>query len=433
MAKIRASLLERGQEVLGLKPARPVPSPRLGRAPAAPPGASSRNASGAAVHRTLAAAGAQPASLDQRPGLRKLLDAESEAAVGEDTSLPPATASPSGPPPLPATEWIAPVSPVPASPVIGRPATGAPPAAAPGASAPSPRPISESGASRLPSEWPDQGGLGVSGPAGNVPLTPEQEASLLQRPEVQAKLAELNRLIQAQYERISQDRVNTNPQITDWCHARLAEARRIVLHQKAGELAKAEWCLEQVRARLERAERSDQQVVWPGLITMWGIIWFGWMIYLIFDPSWLLAQLGLGQLNDTFIIPGMFLRTLFFGGIGGVAGVFYHVFKHVRQRSFDTHYLLSYFGKPFMGMIVGSMVYLTVFVVMRVLGLALVGSRGNPSDTFTSLLFSGFLFFIAIVAGFKENLVFALLNQAIKVVFGDDDVREVPAPAGSTR
>jgi hypothetical protein len=261
---------------------------------------------------------------------------------------------------------------------------------------------------------------GVTLPRGIV-LSAEQHAELEQRPEVQKKLVELNRAIQAEYDRILRDNVSANRAITDWCHGLLAEARVIVTYRELGNLARAEWCVEQVRARLDRAELSAEQGRMPLLITIWGILWFFPFVYLIFAPLTVLTLFGLSGLNDAFIRPEVFLRALFFGGLGGVAAIFYHLFKYVRDRSFDRQYVLSYFGKPFMGMILGALMYLGVFAAMRVLGLTPVGLAVSESEMLTQMLYMALLYVGALAVGFKENQAFGLLNRTVTRLLGGND------------
>jgi hypothetical protein len=270
-----------------------------------------------------------------------------------------------------------------------------------------------------------------------VTLTPEQRAQQLRRPSVQKKLADLDRAIAGQYDRILQQNVSVSKPITDWCQNTLAEARTIVLNLQVENLAKAEWDVEQVRARLDRADESQRQsrvMAWP--ITAWGLAWFFVFVYFMFNPALIIRVLGIdtSSFSDAFLVPPIFLRALFFGGIGGVAAVFYHLFKYVRERSFDSQYALSYVGKPFMGMILGSMVYLMVFVVMKVLGFAPPGLKDSATGGLTDVLYTALLFFVAMAAGFKENLAFDMLNRLIKAVLGDEQSPEQgstppPAPA----
>jgi len=281
---------------------------------------------------------------------------------------------------------------------------------------------------------PEAAGAALIGAPGPVELTEEQREELLLRRSVQQELAELDKAIGAQYERILRDNVSVNKWITEWCHNLLAEARTIVLHRQVENLAKAEWNVQQVRARLDRAEESEKKALryaWP--ITIWGVLWFGIFVYLIFDPGFLLQILGIPESGDAFLVPVIFLRTLFFGGIGAVAAVFYHLFKYVQERSFDSQFGLSYVSKPFMGMILGSMIYLTVFVVTRALQIAPTGLAGTDVTEISSdLMYLALLYFIAMAAGFKENVAFDLLNRVIKSVLGGEEEEPAAPPPTTT-
>jgi len=282
---------------------------------------------------------------------------------------------------------------------------------------------------------PEAAAAALIGAPEAVELTEEQREELLRRHSVQKELAELGKAIDGQYDRILRDNVSVNKWITDWCQNLLAEARNIVLHRQVENLAKAEWNIQQVRARLDRAEESEKKALryaWP--ITIWGVIWFGIFVYLIFDPGFLLRNLGITVSSDSFLVPEIFLRTLFFGGIGAVAAVFYHLFKYVQERSFDSQFGLSYVSKPIMGMILGSMIYLTVFVAMRVLQIAPSGLAGSDAaEIFSDVMYLALLYFIAMAAGFKENVAFDLLNRVIKSVLGGGKEEEEPsAPPPTT-
>lgn len=234
------------------------------------------------------------------------------------------------------------------------------------------------------------------------------------------RLAALEQVIEAEYERIRSEQVSINQELTDWCHQLLMEAHTIVTHGRMEELPRAEWCLEQVRARLDRAQRSMHQMHTSVALTLWGVGWFFVLVYLIFDPIWLLRWVGLSEAADFFINPTIFLRALVFGGLGGVAAIFYHVFKYVRERNFDDKHTLSYLGKPFMGMILGAMAYLGMFVLMRILGMKPVGLQVSDAEMLIHVFYMAALYLLAMMLGFKENRVFNLLNCAAKTVLGGE-------------
>lgn len=441
------------------------------------------------------------ADIDEELDLDSVLGAEAEAAEGEGAlpelattpaaSPPPAPPEPTTPPPLVERPLPAPMPATPASvepqaappPGVERPAPKAPPlgtlSAPPKVAQPSPSVLSPGAAAVPPPAVasppptptpavappstvtgapdlsvprspryiqmvsgdfdlmeedlpPEAAAAALIGAPGPVELTEEQREELLRRRSVQEDMAKLDKAIDGQYDRILRDNVSVNKWITDWCHNLLAEARNIVLHRQVENLAKAEWNVQQVRARLDRAEESEKKALryaWP--ITIWGVIWFGIFVFLIFDPGFLLQILGIPETSDPFLVPEIFLRTLFFAGIGAVAAVFYHLFKYVQERSFDSQFGLSYVSKPFMGMILGSMIYLTIFVVTRALQIAPAGLAVGDTTAVTDVMYLALLYFIAMAAGFKENVAFDLLNRVIKSVLGGGE-EEPSAPPPTT-
>lgn len=501
MARKRASLKDKGEEILKVKrggqgadilfgadteaepeavsedKSTPARSPKRKQAKAgAAPAGEAEALKGEAI---LAATAEHPAGeeglpqgeadLDEELDLDSLLSAEARAAEGE-TALPDLATTPAAPaPPV----WE-PATPPPPPPVVERPLPAPPPYTPPpppqssaasmpplvDSPAPSPTPAvappsTTTGAPDLSVPRPprqiqmassdfdllaedlsaDAVAAALLGAPEGVKLTAEQRAQLLRRRPVLEKLAELDTEIDGQYDRILQGNVSVNKGITDWCHNLLAEARTIVTNREVGKLAKAEWNVEQVRARLDRADESRKQAnryAWP--ITIWGVAWFAIFVFLIFNPTFILQFLTTGEVGDSFLIPQIFLRSLFFGGIGGVAAVFYHLFKYMQERTFDSQYALSYVAKPFMGMILGSMIYLTVFVLMRALNIAPSGFGQGSAETVTDVMYMAILFFVAMAAGFKENLAFDLLNRVIKAVLGSEKGEEQgsPAPPPST-
>jgi hypothetical protein len=493
MARKRASLKDKGEEILGVKRGGQGTEILFGSGEASKPRASSKAAAAAA---TMPPPEGGEADLDREVDLDSLLGAEAETAGGGgEAALPALATTPASPKPPSAGPVTAPqgvVRPSPAPPptslpepvapaVVTRPpsaslpavaaapsthtVTAQPPAVAPTmppvapvapvqptsvSSVPAAPPSTATGAPDLSAPRPlqrvslvgkdfdllaedvspDAASAALVGIPQGVDLTPEERAQQLRRPSVQKKLTELDRAIAGQYDRILQDNVSVSQPITDWCQNMLAEARTIVLNLQIEKLAKAEWDVEQVRARLDRAAESRKQAnrfAWP--IIIWGVIWFVAFVYLIFNTTLVLQLLNVTSRSDELLNPEIFMQSLFFGGIGGVAAVFYHLFKYLPERNFDSQYVLSYFGKPIMGMILGSIIYLALFGA-RFVGLAVFGSQQVGTDL-TGLKFVVWVF--AIATGFKENLAFDMLNRVIKTVLGDEQPPEQgSAPPATT-
>lgn len=250
--------------------------------------------------------------------------------------------------------------------------------------------------------------------------------------------------VDALYKEVTEDGVVSSMEITDWCFKLLAEARQILTRYQIEYLSKAEWNVEQVRARIKRGKVSvNRSQYWSLRITIWGMLWFLIFIFFIFRPEsldFMVQTLVNGFLISIFgtepqivenelFNASIFLRTIFFGGIGGIAAVFYSLLRYVSKRTFDSEYVLSYFFKPFMGLIAGSLVYLIVFIVMRTLGFYPAGTgptNANPTISSEAVTFQVIAYFLAMAAGFKENLIFDLINKVMKAIFRDEPSEELP-------
>jgi len=473
MARKRASLKDKGEEILGVKRTGQGADILFGTGTEDEPMLASKK-DGTAPEIPLPSEDEGlpegEADLDEEFDLDSLLSAEAEAAEG-DAALPELAttpASPVAPSPEPVTQPLLPAPapppaverPVPAPPpppvstyspppVMERslPVPVPPPQAAP---APSPAPAkvppsTETGApdlsaprkpryiSLLDDDFDllaeetsaDAIAAALVGAPEATRLTAEQRARLLSRPSVRRKLAELDQAIEGQYDRILRENISVSKPITDLCQNMLAEARSIVLNRKVESLAQAEWYVEQVRARLDRAGESRKQANRYSVpITIWGVAWFAIFVYLVFNPTLLLRLAGISGGGDNFLVPEIFMRTLFFGGIGGVAAVFYNLFEYVSKRKFDSQYILSYVGKPFMGMILGSMIYLTLFLMIRALNFLPGGLEKGSIESLTDVMYAAILFFVAMAAGFKENVAFELLDRVIKTLLHREERKE---------
>ena len=244
--------------------------------------------------------------------------------------------------------------------------------------------------------------------------------------------------IDTQYQKILDDNISSNPQITDWAQNLLAETRFILMNYQVEHLPKAEWNIQQVKARIDRAEESEywrKRWVWP--IVAWGLLWFFLFVFLLFDPSRIALYLQSTSDSADLLNVEIFLQTIFFGGIGGVASVFYSILKYVSDRSYDKEYNVNYFIKPFMGMIVGTLIFLIVFVVGRALNIvpSIAMAEASGEQMSQVQVFAVITFFLALAAGFQEHIALRLLGRVMKVIFRDDrdkstDLVQTTPPSG---
>ncbi len=216
--------------------------------------------------------------------------------------------------------------------------------------------------------------------------------------------------------------VGSNKNITTECYNKLLQARDIVLRRDVGQIAQAEYNVEEVRTRLKRAEDSEKAArrhQW--WILLWGLFWFvafAASLFVINQGSFwdYIAPTGL---TNAIVDMEVFMATMVWGGIGGVVSVLYSLFKHVGQRDFDPHYKLSYLGKPFLGLILGATVYMVFNLVLRTVGILPTGLEGleDVADTAVTVA-PGVLYLISWASGFKENTIFELVERTMQRIFG---------------
>ena len=353
MARVRTSLKERGQEILGLKRRERAERAllnawsKIGLRPSAGTGKSGAETAAPTSNKTNTPRPSKGRHPDVERRIESLLDAEASAAIGEDDLAYGDTDRffPDKDGSLSPVEWISPEPvtmprPDPAPPPLASAktsGTASTTAAARGEERQSGR-TSSGESSAVSPRGPKKNGrkasqasptVEPSKPASllSVPLTAQEQTEMLGREDVLRYLAALEQSIRTQYERIQNDSVSNSQQITEWCHRLLAEARAIVIYHRLGDLPRAELYVEEVRARLDRAEASEREWQWPVGITVWEIACFLGFMYLIFDPSIILSEPAGQAAASTFIHPRVFLPALLFGGIGSVTAAFFHLFK----------------------------------------------------------------------------------------------------------
>lgn len=214
--------------------------------------------------------------------------------------------------------------------------------------------------------------------------------------------------------------VSDNEVISTECFNKLLQARDIVVRRDLAKFAQAEYYVEWVRARLQRATNSDaaaKKSQW--WILIWGLFWFSAFLALliVLNESWFRDMIAVAGLSNTLVNMDVLLTTMIWGGIGGVVSVLYSLFKHVGKRDFDPHYSLSYVGKPFLGVILGATVYMVFNLLMRTLGILPVELGGIEDVAAAPAVAPGVMYLLAWFSGFKENRIFELLDRLLKRVF----------------
>lgn len=250
-----------------------------------------------------------------------------------------------------------------------------------------------------------------------VGLTADQEEELLAA--AAARLAKLNAEIDEVYEQVLNE-VGDNESIATECYNALLKARDIVLRNDVSRLAQAEYYVKLARARLKRASTSAsgaRKNAW--WIFGWGLLWG--MVYaasvILLDSAYVQDLIGQLNLQNSVIDPRVLLPSMVWGGIGGVLAIWYSLFKHISARDFDGHYNISYLGKPFFGLVLGATVYMIVSLLVTSLGIWPSGMTNSETGAAVPMVTPWVIYFVAMVAGFKENRVFGLVDQVMKWIF----------------
>jgi hypothetical protein len=253
-------------------------------------------------------------------------------------------------------------------------------------------------------------------------LTEEEQEKLLARLG-RARIRQLDEEISKTYDQVL-SKVGDNQDIATDCHNQLLKARDIVLRRDAAKLAQAEYYVEQVRARLKRAAESEagaKKYAW--WIALWGVIWFaGYIaILILLNFDWFQDVVFPSMSSSSPVDMDVFLPAMIWGGIGGVAAVFYSLFKHVGRRDFDSQYNLSYVGKPFLGVILGATVYMIIHLMIMTLGILPAGLQEGTGELAAPTVAPWIIYLVAWACGFKENRIFDLVDRIMKRIFSGSE------------
>jgi hypothetical protein len=103
-----------------------------------------------------------------------------------------------------------------------------------------------------------------------------------------------------------------------------------------------------------------------------------------------------------------FFNTLIWGGLGGIVGAFYALWKHIAsEQDFDPQYYLWYLTNPILGIALGAFIFL-VFQA----GFFSLTAGSEEGITIRSALV---IYVFAWVSGFKQNVVYDIVRRILDV------------------
>lgn len=127
------------------------------------------------------------------------------------------------------------------------------------------------------------------------------------------------------------------------------------------------------------------------------LIVFGVMLYII-------DRYQVGFSRDIYY----FFNSLVWGGLGGVVGALYALWKHIADKQdFDKQYSVWYITNPILGISLGGF----VFLVIRAGFFSLTaGTAGD--ETIQS---AAVIYVLAWISGFKQNVVYEIVRRILDV------------------
>lgn len=144
----------------------------------------------------------------------------------------------------------------------------------------------------------------------------------------------------------------------------------------------------------------------------------GWL--LAYEVLWLIglgicvALLNLTQTRPslqtvfTAVDVSQFLNSLVWGGLGGVVGALYALWKHVADdQDFDSQYAMWYITNPVLGVALGAFVFLIIQA-----GFFSLTAGANAGQTIQS---AAVIYVLAWICGFKQNVVYEIVRRILDV------------------
>jgi len=253
--------------------------------------------------------------------------------------------------------------------------------------------------------------------------TQEEVIKAIGRKRLEALEKEIDVLFSRVPEELSMDR-NVNIAL-----ALLRDAQDI-LQERPRQYDLAMFKVAQVKMMLERRRRVTQwtsSYAYP--IMVYEIVWFLLLMAgIVFTQrlaAWLQVATGMSATDFSTNLEPL-LGTLMWGGVGGIVGGLWSLWKHVaRDQDFDKQHTMWYLTQPVMGIILGGVIHLLFMAGVLVI------QSGSTSPGATAAV-RWFPSLVACLAGFRQNFAYEWLDSVASVIGREPKPREeeiVPAPA----
>lgn len=281
----------------------------------------------------------------------------------------------------------------------------------PGAGEPAPAPPPEVGPEEQPSPQ----------------RTQEEVLKAVGRRRLEALEKEIDELFVRVPKELSMDR-NVNIAL-----ALLRDAQDIV-QERPRQYDLARFKVAQVRMMLERRQRIMAETsshAYPLMVyeIVCFLVLLAGIVFRQRLATWLIAVSGMTLVDFSVNLQPM-LGTLMWGGIGGVVGGLWSLWKHVaRDQDFDKQHSMWYITQPVMGIILGGVIHLLFMSGVLII------EAGSTSQSALAVLW--FPSLVACLAGFRQNFAYEWLDSVARAIGREpqrteEEVVPGPAPAAAT-
>ncbi len=160
-------------------------------------------------------------------------------------------------------------------------------------------------------------------------------------------------------------------------------------------------------AFMERMRRASQRVGFP--LFLYEVLWFG-----VF--AWGLVQINLAPTYEAIRSASPIsevnlvhlLSSLIWGGLGGVVGALYALWKHIaKEQDFDPQFALWYLTNPVLGIMLGGFIFLVIQA-----GFFSLTAGVEPGLNIRSAFV---IYVLAWISGFKQNVVYEIVRRILDV------------------
>lgn len=169
-----------------------------------------------------------------------------------------------------------------------------------------------------------------------------------------------------------------------------------------------------IQARVKVLSGSRKVAPWLfGYELAWLVV-LGWLTFALSYTPTLLPVAPTGIINVSQLVA-----SLCWGGMGGVVGAIFALWKHVAvDQDFDSQYSMWYITNPVLGIALGGF----VFLVIQAGFLSLTASTTGGNAIQSALV----IYVLAWVCGFKQNVVYEIVRRILDVFKVDTTSKAKP-------